>query len=272
MSGRTRARTKASDAQSASRRTVSGSSALNDLGQPFLFFLDHTSALLAFLRIVDLRNRGDLRLSQALRTGRSNRPHLNCHSLLLLALLFGTEVEAVAQGAKEAARMTCSIDLGRRADADLVEDRGVLRGCALAVPDKVAVFASHVGSLSQNLIQRLGDGVPRTGLGKVTDTSKSVDLSRGIVRIKRARNLGSHNDRRTRSLSQLLQGRGGRELCSQGRLFIALGNDEDHNGIESNIQLGRDQSAIANGYKQSLTPQLERQTHPIKTCEATTKL
>lgn len=52
--------------QSASGRTIGGIRALNDLGQPFLFFLDHTLALLALVGIVDLRDRGDLWLSQAL--------------------------------------------------------------------------------------------------------------------------------------------------------------------------------------------------------------
>lgn len=52
--------TEARKAHSASGRPVGGRRALNDLGQPFLFFLDHTSALLALIGIVDLRDRGDL--------------------------------------------------------------------------------------------------------------------------------------------------------------------------------------------------------------------
>ena len=64
-SSRTRTGTEAREAHSARGRTVSGSWALNNLGQPFLFFLDHTSALLALIGIVDLRNCGDLWPSQA---------------------------------------------------------------------------------------------------------------------------------------------------------------------------------------------------------------
>lgn len=64
-SSRTRVGIEARKTHSASGRTVGGRRALNDLGQPFRFFLDHTPALLALIRIVNLRNRGDLLLSQA---------------------------------------------------------------------------------------------------------------------------------------------------------------------------------------------------------------
>src|SRR5258706_13255456 len=175
--------------------------------------------------------------------------------------MFGNEVEAVAQGAKEAARMTHGVDLGGCADTRLFEDRSVVGGCALAVSSKVAIFAPHVGSLSQDLIQGLIDSVPWTGLSKVTNASKGINLSSRIAGIRRARNFGGHNDGRTRSLSQLLEGWGGRELCSQGRLFIALSDDEDHDGIESNVQLGRDHSAIAK-WRCSVTYSATREADP----------
>lgn len=141
--------------------------------------------------------------------------------------------------------MTYGVDLRGRPDTGLFEDRSVVGGCVLTVPNKVAIFAPHVGSLSQDLIQGLIDSVPWTGLGKVTNASKGINLSSGVAGIRRARNFRSHNDGRTRSLSQLLEGWGGRELCSQGWLFITLSDDEDHDGIESNVQLGRDHSVIA---------------------------